>query len=73
MENKAKCDCNDCIHYDQCEIKLILHNHSKSGMIKIKKGDKVGQLILMMHNPHHTWDYRTTTDERISGFGSTGK
>lgn len=54
------------------EIKIVLHNHSKSGMIKFKKGDKIGQLILMQHNPHHTWQYRTTTDERIGGWGSSG-
>lgn len=54
------------------EIKLILHNHSKSGMIKFKRGDKIGQLILMQHNPHHTWDYRTTNAERTGGWGSSG-
>ena len=54
------------------EIKIILHNHSKHGRVKICKGDKIGQLILMQHNPHYTWKYRTTEEERISGFGSTG-
>ena len=56
------------------EIKLILHNHSKHGRVKINKGDKIGQLILMQHNPHHTWQYRQTNDVRNEqGFGSTGK
>ena len=55
------------------EIKIILHNHSKNGMIKIKKGDKIGQLILMQHNERATWKYRKTDTQRDGGFGSTGK
>ena len=54
------------------EIKIILHNHSKNGMIKIKKGDKIGQLILMQHNDRATWKYRQTDVERIGGWGSSG-
>lgn len=54
------------------ELKIILHNHSKSGMIKIKKGDKIGQLILMQHNSSATWKYRQTDVERTGGFGSSG-
>lgn len=54
------------------EIKIILHNHSKNGMIKIKKGDKIGQLILMQHNDRATWKYRKTDVERIGGWGSSG-
>ena len=55
------------------EIKIILHNHSKNGMIKVKKGDKIGQLILMQHNERATWKYRQTDIQRDGGFGSTGK
>lgn len=55
------------------ECKMIIHNHAKNGLIKIKKGDKIGQLILMQHNPHHTWQYRQTEAERNGGFGSSGK
>ncbi len=54
------------------EIKIILHNHSKNGMIKVKKGDKIGQLILMQHNERATWKYRQTDVERIGGWGSSG-
>ena len=55
------------------EIKIIIHNHSKNGRVAIHKGDKIGQLILMQHNPHHTWQYRTTDAERDGGFGSTNR
>ncbi len=55
------------------EIKMILHNHSKNGMIKIKKGDKIGQLILMQHNERATWKYRQTDTKRNGGWGSTGQ
>ena len=55
------------------ELKMILHNHSKNGMIKIKKGDKIGQLILIQHNERATWKYRQTDTQRNGGFGSTGK
>lgn len=54
------------------EIKIILHNHSKNGMIKVKKGDKIGQLILIQHNDRATWKYRQTDVERTGGFGSSG-
>ena len=54
------------------EIKIILHNHSKNGMFKVKKGDKIGQLILMQHNERATWKYRQTDIQRDGGFGSTG-
>ena len=71
MENK--CDCSQCANWDDCEIKMVVHNpHQYSeedywvnfdesnscGLpiprpIKpdytIKKGDKIGQLILKRH------------------------
>ena len=54
------------------EFKMVIHNHNRDGRVKFKKGDKIGQLILMKHNPHHTWQYRTTEQERNGGFGSSG-
>ncbi len=57
----------------QDEIKMIIHNHSKFSPVIIRKGDKVGQLLLMVHNPYATWKYRQTEQDRVGGFGSTGK
>lgn len=55
------------------EIKIILFNHNQYGSVKFKKGDKVGQFILIPHNANYTWQYRQTDTERCGGFGHSGK
>ena len=66
MENK--CNCNECINWEDCEIKIILHN-SRREQFKIKKGDKIAQILL---KEHKTWFFGIeNNNERIGGFGST--
>ena len=39
---------------------------------EIKKGDKIGQLILLQHAGHLMPDEYTLNNERVGGFGSSG-
>lgn len=55
------------------ELKMIIFNHNRNGEIHFKKGDKIGQLILIQHNERATWKYRQTDTERNGGWGSTGQ
>ena len=67
MEKK----CENCKHLEQCEIKIIIHNFSYGGNFKIKKGDKIAQILL---KEHKTYLFGIESDkERLGGFGSTDK
>ncbi len=68
MENK--CNCNECINWEDCEIKIILHNFSGEQFI-INKHDKIAQIML---KEHQSFLFGIDTeDERVGGLGSTGK
>ena len=86
MENK--CDCNQCDNWDNCEIKMVIHNTvsvlASNGMgdyfiggidgydYTINKGDKIGQLILLQHAGYLIPNEYTLDNERVGGFGSSG-
>ena len=87
MENK-KCDCSQCVHWDECEIGIILHKPITSDMfgyrnISIKAVDfapeaveiKKGDKIAQITlTEHKSYLFGIETDtERAGGFGSTGK
>lgn len=55
------------------EFKMVIHNHNRDGRVQFRKGDKIGQLILIQHNERATYKYRQTTEQRAGGFGSTDK
>ena len=63
-----KCNCNECENFEQCEIKIILHNFSNEKFI-INKHDKIAQILL---KEHKTYLMGIDTDDvRNGGFGST--
>ena len=81
MENK----CEDCKHFNQCEIKIIIHNPynrlskfdntQRGAMDKadfiINNGDKIAQILLKEHKGYLLGV--ESDEERTGGFGSTGK
>ena len=82
MENNK---CEECIHWDDCEIKICLHNpidenyiddvlaKNKNsqyyGQVVIKKGQPIAQLSLVEHKSY-LFDVESE-DKRTGGFGST--
>jgi dUTPase len=66
------------VHYgtidsDYCghEVKVTITNLNREGNIKINKGDRVAQLVVV---PCHTSEWFTTKEEeRTGGHGSTGE
>ena len=83
MENNK---CEECVHWDECEIKIILHNplittNFYDGMydanfiaetdFKIKKGDRIAQ-IMLQERKSYLFGIECE-DERCGGFGSTNK
>ena len=86
MENK--CDCNQCDNWDNCEIKMVIHNPMTFECFRINfdnsvdfavpttytinKGDKIGQLILLSHAGYLMPSEYTLDNERVGGFGSSG-
>lgn len=69
MENNKKI-CKECEHFEQCEVKIILHN-STSNEYEINKGDKIAQIMLKEHKTYLMGI--NTEEERNGGFGSTGE
>ena len=79
MENNK---CEECEHFNQCEIKMIIHNPLIAKDLDdaiyiddikpyiIKKGDKIGQITLLEHK---SYLFGVESDVvRDGGFGSTG-
>ena len=56
--------------YKSCEIKMMLRNYNDEPYT-VKRGDKIGQLILHKHHGHIF--NIISTDVREAGFGSTGE
>lgn len=54
------------------EIGILLHNHNREGFIDFKKGDAIGQLILVQHSGSILSNY-IQQNERSGGWGSTDK
>ena len=78
MEKK----CENCKHFEQCEIKIIIHNpidkHFLSDTLRgrrdayhINKGDKIAQILLKEHKGYLMGV--ESIEERVGGFGSTGE
>lgn len=57
------------------EIKMVIHNPYQNvwSSREIKKGDKIGQLILCRHEGWLLPAEYTKDEERVGGFGSTDK
>lgn len=80
MENK----CENCEHFNQCEIKIIIHNPITDideigitfGVLdrptfEIKKGDRIAQITLLEHKGYL---FGIDSDVvRDGGLGSTGE
>jgi len=70
MEKK----CENCKHFEQCEIKIIIHNPIMQGVsnaFTINKGDKIAQILLKEHQGYLMGV--ESIEERVGGFGSTGE
>ena len=60
--------------YAEVSLKgATMNNFVASENYKIKKGDKIGQLILCKHEGWLLPSEYTKDEERTGGFGSTGK
>ena len=77
MENNK---CEECEHFKQCEIKMIIHNpltdnngdmHKIWNNYEINKGDRIGQITLLEHKSYLFGI--SSEEERDGGFGSTGE
>ena len=58
------------------EIKVVLHNHSKSTIFRYNAGDRIAQLVLEVHVTPDLLEVdelpSLKDNDRRDGFGSTG-
>jgi len=66
-----KNECENCKHFIQNEIKIIIYN-PRTTVYRIKKGDRIAQILLKEHCSYHFNVDNDTDRTRVCGFGSTG-